>query len=216
MTMKTTIAGIGALTVLIGGLVTAPADEHRGDTLSKEAFERAAAVLRKGAAEGTISEAAARAGIEGMRASMRQTDRTTGANRPMTPAHARAVHAEIRKAVAEGRMTEEEARKKAAWLRRRMQDRTPGDSQRNPHEIHAQTKAALMKAVESGRITEEQARERLQTMRRKQAARDDRTARDAYARAEDAIEKMVEEGTITVEQARERLRQMRERVKNND
>jgi beta-lactamase regulating signal transducer with metallopeptidase domain/polyhydroxyalkanoate synthesis regulator phasin len=219
--MNKTIGTIGAVTVLIGSLFIAQADEHRGGGLSKDEFERAAAVLKKGVAEGQISEDAARAGIEGMRAAMAKPAQAGERSRPAEQGDPGNAARRLRQAVADGTMTKEEAQRKMEALRR---DAGPGRDNperkagagRNPREAFARAQAELKKAVESGRITEQQAKERLEAMRKRQAAQGreggGRNPREAFAKAEAEIRKAVEDGKITPEQARERLQAMRQRM----
>ena len=214
--MKSSITTIGAITVLIASFFTAQADEHRGHGLSQEEFERAAAVLKKGAAAGKISEEAARAGIEGMRAAVKKTDQKPEATKPMNRENAGKMAAEIRKAVAEGKMSEEDARKKLEQLRRSMAAQGQRDGQRNPRERFARAEAELKKAVEEGKMTPEQARERLQKMRKSMAEQGQREGqrnpREVYAKTKAELMKAVEAGEITEEQAKERLEGLRKRL----
>ena len=136
--MNKTIGTIGAVTLLISSLFMAQAQEHRDEGISREEFARAATVLKKGAAEGKISEEAAKVGIEGLRKRFAAQHERDGERNPREVyAHA---EAELKKAVKDGKITEEQAWTKWGEIKK---------SHIGPR---------LKKAVESGEMSGEDAR----------------------------------------------------------
>jgi beta-lactamase regulating signal transducer with metallopeptidase domain len=121
----------------------------------------------------------------------------------------------IRAAVAEGRITREEAREKLDGFRRRME--MAGQAERGQRGItveeYKRAEAKMRKMIEDGKAKPEDVERRLIEMRRmigRQRERGERgITREDYARAEAELKKLVAEGKVSEEDARTRLNEMR-------
>ena len=117
----------------------------------------------------------------------------------------------IRAAVAEGKISREEARKRLEGLRKAQVAEKPGD--RTPSaEEYRRREAMIKEAVKAGKVTKEAAEKRLAQMRRMVADKRDgkgNQAVDTPLRGEKRIRDAVAEGKISKEEARKRLEGMR-------
>jgi polyhydroxyalkanoate synthesis regulator phasin len=167
--MNKTLATIGAATLLLGSTAIVQAR----DTITRQEFEKAAHALEQGVEEGNISKAAARAGIEGLRRAIGEDEKRD--RKPAGRQDLEHIEREIRKALAEGKITEEEARRKMqAVVRRRMaasQERVQPKRDAEPDREHSehenladqigerlkQVGARLKEAVANGDLTADEA-----------------------------------------------------------
>jgi len=139
-----------------------------------------------------------------------------GSKRITREDYARA-EAELRKAVAESKISGEDARARLAGMRKMIGEKSEGATRKITREDYARAEAELKKAVAEGRISKEDLRARLNGMRRAMAeqgerqrggerqrtTREDRRAE--YEGFERRIKAAVAEGKMTPKQAREKL-----------
>ena len=118
----------------------------------------------------------------------------------------------LKAAVAEGKITKDEARQRLEEMRKAQKaDRPDGDRTLTAEE-YRRGEAMIKEAVEAGKVTKEAAEKRLAQMRRMVADKRDgkgNQAVDTPLRGEKRIRDAVAEGKISKEEARKRLEGMR-------
>ena len=125
---------------------------------------------------------------------------------PDREARLRAIEAKIRAAVDAGKLTEEQAAKKLAALKKKL---WPDADQKKDYEAVV---ARIRAAVKAGKLTEEQAAKKLEALRKgKAAGQADGRKRD-YQEAAARIKAAVKAGDLTEEEAAARLRAFKERL----
>lgn len=203
-----------------------------GDITEREAKRKLAAVEKELFGDKAMKENAEKAKAKNKE---KDKDKRAGAEqreREMKVAMERVAAAkqEIRTALQNGEITEDEAREKAAALDARVaamkaeRNKTDNKADNNAgvRERLARAKKELWAAVEAGRITEEEAKARYAEMQRAAEAamsnKADRKSeptnnlREQYAKAQAELEQAVNNGRITEREARQRLEQIRERL----
>lgn len=160
--------------------------KRKGDskTITREDYAKAESKLRKAVAEGKISGEDARKKLAGMRKQMEQQHKRGEGNEQAEREHAprkitredyARTEAQLKKAVANGRISEKDAKALLNGMRKAMAKQSKqGEHQRAPRKItqkdYNQTEAKLFRAVENGRISGDDARKRLAEMRKVMAA----------------------------------------------
>ena len=117
----------------------------------------------------------------------------------------------IRAAVAEGKISREEARKRLEGMRKAQVAEKPGERTLSAEE-YRRREAMIKEAVKAGKVTKEAAEKRLAQMRRmvadKRAGAEEQGA-DTPLRGEKKIKDAVAKGKISKEEARKRMEGMR-------
>ena len=123
--------------------------------------------------------------------------------------------AELRKAVAEGKLSKEEALAKLAELRKKQAQQSAVSSERTNQQNIVNVRAQLKKEVTEGMLTKEEALAKLAELRKKQvqqnAVSSQRTTRQNIANVRAQLQKEVTEGKISKEEALTKLAELRKK-----
>jgi beta-lactamase regulating signal transducer with metallopeptidase domain len=205
--------------VMMGALRKASAaQEDQGAERAKAYLTKVKKELAAAVEAGEISredaarryEDAQKAIRERMAAGRRQRG---GERRRITREDYARAEAELRTAVAEGRVSEEDARARLQGMRKMMGEQGERGERRITIEEYKRAEAKMRKMIEEGKAKPEDVERRLIEMRRMMGQRRERgergITREDYARAEAELRKLVAEGKISAEDARTRLSEMR-------
>jgi len=212
------LTGEQARTMLGALRKASAAEKDQGADRARAYLSRAKKELAEAVEAGRISrevaakryEAAEKGIRERMAAGRRQ--RAGERERISCEDYARA-EAELKKAVATGRISAEDARARLNGMRREMAGEADRGERRITIEEYKRAEAKMRKMVEEGKAKPEDAERRLIQMRKMMGGQAERGERritiEEYKRAEAKMRKMIEEGKAKPEDVERRLIQMR-------
>ncbi|MHC4439804.1 MAG: hypothetical protein ACYS3S_20800, partial [Planctomycetota bacterium] len=179
-------------------------------------YEAVGRRIRAAVAAGEMTEEQGRERLVAFRRRMEMAERGEQGERRITREDYARAEAELDKAIAAGRISEEDAKIRLNEMRRMMAGRGERSERRISHEDYARAEAELDKAVAGGKISPEDARARLNGMRRMMAGQSERgqggITIEEYRRAEAKMRKMIEDGKAKPEDVERRLIEMRKMI----